>query len=214
MTTSSKQLVSEFQDIVLSFYGEHQNFEQAACPSECNVGDLVFVFDSSSIPQSASVIVTCEEVAQIIKESSSAFIIVVKDVRLAQAKIKQRFDDYQVADAEWQAIHPSAVVHESTKLAAGCRVGPNAVVGAKCVLGENVVIRAGTIVEHGVTIGANSVINANANIGYCSKLGERVTVQAGAAIGTEGFGFAPDQENHYHRIPHTGYVLILSLIHI
>ncbi len=214
MTTSSRQLVSEFQDIVLSSYGEHQNFEQAACPSVCSVGDLVFVFDSASIPQSASVIVTCEEVAQSIKESSSAFIIVVKDVRLAQAKIKQRFDDYQVADAEWQAIHPSAVVHESTKLAAGCRVGPNAVVGAKCVLGENVVIRAGAIVEHGVTIGANSVINANANIGYCSKLGERVTVQAGAAIGTEGFGFAPDQENHYHRIPHTGYVLIGNDVHI
>ncbi len=214
MTTSSKQLVSEFQDIVLSSYGEHQNFERTACPKECSIGDLVFVFDSSSIPQQASVIVTSDEVAQMIKDSSNAFIVVVKDVRLAQSKIKQRFDDYKVADAEWQAIHPSAVVHESSELAAGCRIGPNAVIGANCVFAENVVIRAGAIIEHGVTIGANSVINANANIGYGSNLGERVMVQAGAAIGTEGFGFAPDQENHYHRIPHTGYVQLGNDVHI
>jgi len=214
MTTSSKQLVAEFQDIVLNTYGEHRSFDQAASPKACTVNDLVFVFDSSSIPKQASVIVTSDEVAQIIKESSSAFIVVVKDVRLAQAKIKQRFDDYKAADSEWQAIHPCAVVHESAELAATCRVGPNAVIGANCRLGENVVIRAGAIIEHGVTIGANSVINANANIGYCSLLGERVTVQAGAAIGTEGFGFAPDQENRYHRVPHTGYVQLGNDVHI
>jgi len=49
---------------------------------------------------------------------------------------------------------------------------------------------------------------------YHSQLGARVTVQAGAVIGSEGFGFAPDQEKRYHRIPHTGYVVLEDDVHV
>ncbi len=206
MTTSSRELVSTFQDIVLATYGQHQTFEQTACPMLCKANDLVFLFESTAVPNEVAVIVTCQEVADNIKESSNAFVVVVEDVRLAQAKIKQYFDDYKVEDTEWDAIHASAVIHESSRLGAGCRIGPNVVIGANCVLGEQVIVRAGSVIEHGVVIGSGSVINANVNIGYCSQLGERVVIQAGAVIGSEGYGFAPDNQNQYHRVPHTGYV--------
>jgi len=146
--------------------------------------------------------------------STNTAVITVNNVRLAQALIKQRFDDYQACDREWQAKHPSAVLHESVRLGSNCRIGPNVVIGANCVLGKNVIIRAGAILEHGVTIGDNSIIHPTANIGYGTQIGKRVTVQAGAIVASEGFGFAPDQHNCYHRVPHTGTVVLEDDVHI
>ena len=214
MTIHSQELVSTFHDIVLATYGQHQTFEKTACPTRCGPSDLVFIFGSVTVPDDAAVIVTSQDLADQIKDSSSAFIVVVKDVRLAQAKIKRHFDDYQAHDSEWQASHASAVVHSSAILGDGCRVGPNAVIGADCVLGDNVTIRAGAVIEHGVAIGSGSIINVNVNIGYNSRIGERVVVQAGAVIGSEGYGFVPDEQNHYHRVPHTGWVVLGNDVHI
>ncbi|MFT6407294.1 MAG: UDP-3-O-[3-hydroxymyristoyl] glucosamine N-acyltransferase [Arenicella sp.] len=197
-----------FNDIVLTTYGQHQAFNQTASPTSCEPDDLVFVFESAVAPDKAAVIVTSQQVAEQIKDGCSAFIVVVEDVRLAQAIIKRHFDDYKAHDMEWDAIHVSAVVHATAKLGDGCRVGPNAVIGANCVFADNVTIRAGAVIEHAVVIGAGSIINANVNIGYNSQLGQRVVVQAGAAIGSEGYGFAVDKLNHYHRVPHTGRVVL------
>jgi UDP-3-O-[3-hydroxymyristoyl] glucosamine N-acyltransferase len=214
MTTSSRELVSKFSDIVLTTYGQHRAFKKTASPSSCGADDLVFVFELGAAPATAAVIVTREDLAEQIKEFSTAFIVVVEDVRLAQANIKQHFDDYRADDKEWDAIHASAVVHATAELGEGCRVGPNAVVGANCVLAENVMVRAGAVIEHGVVIGANSIINANVNIGYNSVLGKRVVIQAGVIIASEGYGFAVDKQNHYHRVPHTGRVVIADDVQV
>ena len=51
-------------------------------------------------------------------------------------------------------------------------------------------------------------MHSGANIGYGCVLGSKVTVKANAVIGMEGFGFVPDENKHYHRMPHTGRVVI------
>jgi len=217
MKISSNQLVSEFADLILDTQGAHQEFDHAASPELANDNSLVFLQHIKDMPEQAAVIITSSAVmAELASEpvKSDLFIIVVADVRLAQAKIKQRYDDYQAGDLEWQEVHSSAVIHKSVELAKGCRIGPKTVIGAGCVIGENVVVRAGAVVEHGTIIGADSIINVNVNIGYNTDIGERVTVQAGAVIGSEGYGFAPDGNNHYHRIPHTGRVVIEDDVHI
>jgi len=174
MTTSSGELASTFRDIVLARYGQHQTFEKTVCPMLCQATDLVFLIDSKALPDEVGVIVMCQDVADNIKESSKVFLVVVEDVRLTQAKIKQYFDGYKFGDVEWSAIHASAVVRSSSRLGAGCRIGPNVVIGANCVLGDQVIVRAGAVIEHGVLIGSGSVINVNVNIAYCSQLGKRV----------------------------------------
>jgi len=214
MTFNTKELVAEFADMVLGTYGDNADFDHVACPRTANQTSLVFLQHAEHIPTEAAVIVTTAEIAEDIRSKSASFLVVVADVRLAQAKMKQHFDDYQAVDSEWDAIHHSAVVHKSATLKKGCRVGPNAVIGAHCVLNENVVVRATAMIEHAVVIGRDSTIHPGANIGYHSQLGARVTVQAGAVIGSEGFGFAPDQEKRYHRIPHTGYVVLEDDVHV
>ncbi len=214
MNFTSQELVAEFSDMVISTIGENAEFDHSACHLGANSSSLVFLQSADNLPARAAVIVTTSEVAEQLKERCASFIVCVANVRLAQAKMKQHFDDYQAKDTEWDAVHDSAVVHKSSVLKKGCRVGPNAVIGADCQLGENVVVRANAMIEHGVEIGRDSIIHAGANIGYNSQLGERVSIQAGAVIGSEGFGFAPDSDRRYHRIPHTGNVIIGDDVHI
>lgn len=214
MNFTSKELIAEFAELVLSTHGEHTEFNHAASCALANQTSLVFLQNIEQAPAQAAVVVTTESLADELKATTSAFLVCVPNVRLAQAKMKQRYDDYLAADTEWDAIHDSAVIHKSSSLGKGCRVGPNAVIGANCVFGDNVVVRANAVIEHGVHIGRDSIIHAGVNIGYDTEIGERSTVQAGTTIGTEGFGFAPDADNHYHRIPHTGRVVIEDDVHI
>jgi len=210
----SSELVSEFDELVLSTYGDEAEFDHTASPDTSVSSSLVFLQDAELMPSSASVIVTDEETAVQVKDKTSSFIVCVPDVRLAQAKIKQYFDDYLVSDSEWTSIDDSAVIHKSVKFGTHCRVGPNAVIGKNCIIGDHSIIRANAVIEHGTSIGEHTIINPNTNIGYNCQIGNRVTIQAGAIIGSEGYGFAPDTDGRYHRIPHTGNVVIEDDAHV
>jgi len=201
-------LIDEFAEIVLETHGKHTQFDRISGYENCQATNLVFIQDAKHLPAQAAVIITTPEVAQEIKDQTQGFIVGVADPRLAQAHIGQRFDDYQSQDLEWERIHPSAVIHASSSLSDDCRIGPNVVIGANCTIKSAVIIRSNSVIEHGVTIGANSIINSCVNIGYASEIGQNVIIKSGAVIGGEGYGFAPDRDKSYHRIPHTGNVII------
>lgn len=211
---NSNELLREFADIVQSSYGEPAEFDHTASYTNSNPTSLVFIQAAEQAPKHAAVIVTTDVIAQNIKNNTAAYVVCVADVRLAQARMKQHFDDYLAHDLEWPEVHPSAIIHESAALSAGVRVGPNAVIGANCKLGLGVIVRANSVLEHDCIIGQGSIINCNVNLGYGSELGQNVTVQAGAVIASEGYGFAPDSDKRYHRIPHTGNVIIGDDVHI
>lgn len=92
-------------------------------------------------------------------------------------------------------IHPSAVVDDSAQVDPAASIGPNVVIGAGVRIG------AGTEVGAGCTIGARSVLgndcllHPNVSIAYDVTLGDRVTLQSGAVLGSDGFGYARDGED-------------------
>ena len=82
------------------------------------------------------------------------------------------------------------------------------------MIGENSVVRSNVVIEHNSRIGNDCTIHSQVNIGYASQIGDRVIIRSGATIGGEGFGFAPDENKKYHRVPHTGFVEIHDDVHI
>jgi UDP-3-O-[3-hydroxymyristoyl] glucosamine N-acyltransferase len=105
-------------------------------------------------------------------------------------------------------------------------VHPSAHVAPDAVLGEGVSIGPGAVVESGVRIGANTQVGPNVVIGFCAtigrdcrlyplvsirehcRLGDRVIVQNGAVIGSDGFGYYPDAQKHWQKIPQVGVVVV------
>ncbi len=83
----------------------------------------------------------------------------------------------------WKRLHGPARapgVHASAVVDATAVVHPSASIGPLCV------------VERGAHVGAGTVLMSHVTVGEDCHVGERCTVHAGAVIGADGFGFAPE----------------------
>lgn len=148
--------------------------------------------------------------AEIAARLNGAFaVLVAPNVSLAQAFLRQKYADRNFRDTEqWGVVHPSAVIHPSAKLDPSVMVGPCCVVGRNTVIGKNTVLMANTVVEHDVKIGEDCILYSGVYVGYGCMLGNRVMIQPGSVIGSEGYGFAQDKQRKSHRIPQTGIVVL------
>jgi UDP-3-O-[3-hydroxymyristoyl] glucosamine N-acyltransferase len=106
---------------------------------------------------------------------------------------------------EGHLVHPRASLGKNLLLGLGAMIGPDAVLGDNCVIG------AGAIIGHGVILGHDCVIGAHVSLGFC-MLGNRVIVQSGARLGSDGFGFAPGQA--HIKIPQLGRVILQDDVEI
>ena len=86
-------------------------------------------------------------------------------------------------------------------------VSPFVSIGDRVKLGSRVLIQPHVFIGDDVTNGDDVLIHPNVSILERCSIGSRVIIHAGTVIGSDGFGFAPDGE-HYHKVPHTGTVVI------
>ena len=84
--------------------------------------------------------------------------------------------------------------------------------GAK--IGNNVKIYPQVYIGDGVEIGDNTILYSGVKIYEGCKLGKNCVIHSGTIIGADGFGFAPDAENNYRKIPQIGIVLIQDNVEI
>ncbi len=107
------------------------------------------------------------------------------------------------------AIHSSAVVPASTQLGKNVAIGPRAILGERVKLGDGTTIGAGCVIGDSAEIGAQCRLDPNVTIYPGTTLGDRVVVQAGAVLGSEGFGYARDsQTGRYEQFPQVGRLVI------
>ena len=105
-------------------------------------------------------------------------------------------------------IHPSAVIDPTAHLADDVFVGACVVVGRDVSVGKGVRIYPNATIYDGVAIGAGSVIHAGASIREGAQIGERVIIHNNAVIGSDGFGYAKDEQGHWLKIPQPGRVVL------
>jgi len=102
-------------------------------------------------------------------------------------------------------IHPTAVIHPSAKIGEGAHIGAYVVVGPQVRLGAHATLLPHVVLYHGVQAGehlahAHSVVRENC------ILGDHVTLENGAIVGSDGFGFAKNDQGHWEKTPQSGPV--------
>jgi UDP-3-O-[3-hydroxymyristoyl] glucosamine N-acyltransferase len=106
-------------------------------------------------------------------------------------------------------IHPSAIVPASAKIGKNVAISPRAILGEQVRIGDETTIGAGSVVGDNVIIGNHCRIDPNITIYAGTTLGDRVIVQAGAVLGSEGFGYVRDSETgRYEQAPQIGRLII------
>lgn len=105
-------------------------------------------------------------------------------------------------------VHPTAVVDPSAKIGPNAFIGAYAVVGPEVEIGENCTLQPHVVIYRGVKIGKNFFAHANVSIRENCRVGDNVLLHNGVVIGSDGFGFAKDDQGQWYKIPQTGIVVI------
>ena len=105
------------------------------------------------------------------------------------------------------AIHASAQIDPTARVAKSAAVGACAVIGANATIGEGVMIGAHCVIGEGTTVGDHAIIHPGAILYPRTVVGERSTVHGGAVIGADGFGIA-EEGGRWVRVPQLGRVVI------
>jgi UDP-3-O-[3-hydroxymyristoyl] glucosamine N-acyltransferase len=87
-------------------------------------------------------------------------------------------------------------------------LGALAYIGQDVKVGNNVKIYPQVYIGDRVTIGDNTILYPGVKISAGCKIGSYCTLQAGAVIGSDGFGFAPQEDGSYKSIPQVGNVVL------
>lgn len=104
-------------------------------------------------------------------------------------------------------VHPTAVIGRNVLLGKDIALDAHVRVSDDCVLGDGVIAYSGVYIGAGSVIGADTVIYPNVTIREGVSIGARCVLHAGAAIGCDGFGFAP-LGGKWFKIPQVGNVVI------
>jgi UDP-3-O-[3-hydroxymyristoyl] glucosamine N-acyltransferase len=105
-------------------------------------------------------------------------------------------------------IHSSAVIDESALIGADAHIGPYVVIGPGVKVGHSATILAHVVLYPGVEIGNHFFAHAHAVVREGCILGDHVTLENGAVVGSDGFGFAKDEQGRWQKIPQSGPVRI------
>ena len=101
-------------------------------------------------------------------------------------------------------IHRTAVISDSAKIGKNAHIGAYAVIDEEVVIGDNCVILPHAVIYRGARIGKSFFAHAHAIVREFCQLGDNVTLQNGAVIGADGFGFAKDNEGKWEKIVQSG----------
>lgn len=105
-------------------------------------------------------------------------------------------------------IDKTAYVSPTAKIGANVALGRNVVISDNCVIGDNCMIFHNVVILDNVKVGAATQLYPNITIRENCVIGERVIIHSGTVVGSDGFGFVPDENNHYDKIPQVGNVVI------
>ncbi len=115
---------------------------------------------------------------------------------------------YEAAKPRRKGISAHASISEKATVGENCYVGDFAVVEAGAKIGEGCQIYPQVYVGAGVEIGDGTTLYPGVKIYEGCKIGARCILHAGAVIGADGFGFMPNAEGGFDKIPQLGNVII------
>src|SRR6478736_6774968 len=132
-------------------------------------------------------------------------LIKVNDAYKAFSKLVEFYNQVKLNKS---GIETPSFISESATYGENLYLGSFSYIGDNVVLGDNVKIYPGSFIGDNVNIGHNVTIFAGAKIYSETVIGNNCTIHSGAVIGADGFGYAPNEDGTYNKIPQIGNVII------
>ena len=115
---------------------------------------------------------------------------------------------YNLSKNNKVGIESPLFISDSASYGKDVYIGAFSHIGDHVVIGDNVKIYPNTFIGDNVTIGSNTTLFSGVKIYFDCIIGANCYVNSGAVIGADGFGFSPDENGVYKKIPQIGNVLL------
>lgn len=180
---------------------------------EAKKGDLAFLsnpkYEHYIYETNASIVIVAKSFNP--TKEVKATMVKVDDPYASFAKL---LDLYIANKPQKSGISSLASISAKAKVADDAYVGEFAVIDDGAVISEGAKIYPHVYVGMGVKIGKNVILNSGVKIYEGCVLGDNVTIHSGSVIGADGFGFAPQADGSYKKIPQIGNVVIEDNVEI
>jgi len=113
-----------------------------------------------------------------------------------------------------KGIHATAIIESTSKIGSDVFIGPYAYIGENCIIGDGCAIYPQVYIGDNTKLGNNCTINPGVKIYHDCILGEGCIIHAGTVIGSDGFGFAPQSDSEFMKIPQLGNVVLEDHVEI
>jgi UDP-3-O-[3-hydroxymyristoyl] glucosamine N-acyltransferase len=181
---------------------------------EAQAGQLAFLanprYEEFLYNTGASIIIINESLE--LKEAIDATLIRVPDAYTAFATLLQAYEELKAN--QMVGVQEHAYVSPKAKLNEQVFVGSFSYVSDYVKLGKNVKIHAQVYLGNNVVIGNNVILHPGVKIYHDCVIGNNVIIHAGTVIGGDGFGFAPQNDGSYKKVPQIGNVVVEDNVEI
>jgi UDP-3-O-[3-hydroxymyristoyl] glucosamine N-acyltransferase len=174
---------------------------------EGELGSISFLANKKYNPfiykTGASIVIVNNDL--ILDKEVAPTLIRVKDAYQAFSTL---LEFYNQIDDNQEGIMEPVSIDKSVRINSSCYVGEFTVIKQNVSLGDHVKIDSQCYIGKNVTIGAGTKIHPGTRILSGTIIGENCVIHSGCVIGSEGFGFAPQPDGTYKKVPQTGIVRI------
>ncbi|MBV2195199.1 MAG: UDP-3-O-(3-hydroxymyristoyl)glucosamine N-acyltransferase [Flavobacterium sp.] len=138
-------------------------------------------------------------------------LIKVEDAYKAFSQLLEYYNQVKLMKS---GIEQPSVISEDVTYGSDLYLGSFCYIGKNVKIGNNVKIYPNSFVGDNVTIGDNCVFFAGVRIYSETVIGYNCTIHSGTIIGSDGFGFAPQEDGTYKKVPQIGNVIIEDNVEI
>ena len=181
---------------------------------EAGKSDLAFLanpkYEDYLYTTSAGIIIIGEQME--LKENISATLIRVKDAYSSFAVLMQYYQ--QMKAKQLVGIEDPVFIHPSAKIGKDVYIAAFSYIGEHVEIGNDVKIYAQVFIGANTKVGDRTVLHPGAKLYHDCVIGNDVTIHAGTVLGSDGFGFAPQQNGTYNKVPQLGNVVIEDHVEI
>ena len=144
-----------------------------------------------------------------------------KEVGATLIRVKNAYESfaallrlYEQSKPRKSGISQKASVAETASLGKDLYVGDFTVISDHAAIGDGVQLYPQVYVGDRVKIGEGSILHPGVKVYEGCEIGSHCVIHAGAIIGADGFGFAPNQENNFEKVPQLGKVILEDHVEI
>ncbi len=136
----------------------------------------------------------------------------VADPYLSFLKLLDKFEESKTNTLT--GISEFSIVGTDSEIGERVYIGNFVSIGSNCKIGADTKIFSSCSIDNNTEIGNNCIIYANVSLYKDTVIGNNVIIHSGTVIGSDGFGFAKQDDGTYNKIPQTGRVVIEDNVEI